>query len=148
TDGHMEVVSSLFDGLSDKRWHLSIFDAVSGDEKANALDLVAIASVQLWGTNGPRALLCIRSSRIEYEPGESYEAWRLLNGKLEKIWSETNAPFLPRAEPSNDRRGLGFTGMKLQWVATADVDGDGRLEFFTTKKDDPSAPQAWGIGKD
>src|SRR5204862_6466631 len=98
---------AIFDGLADKRWHLSIVEAETGAEKAQMLDLVPIASVPLWDTNGPRALLCIHSSRLEYEPGEGYEAWRLHNGKLEKIWSSTNAPFLFRPEPANERRALG-----------------------------------------
>lgn len=147
-DGHMELVSALFDGLTDKRWHLSIFDAASGAEKAQMPDLVPMATVPLWGTNGPRALLCVRSTHLEYEPPESCEVWRFREGKLEKLWSSTNAVFLLKSEVSNDRRVFDFTAMKLQWPTTADVDGDGRLEFFTSGIGRGNQPQAWGINSD
>src|SRR5581483_283262 len=86
-DGHKEIVSALFDGLTDKRWHMSVVDAATGAEKAQLTDLVPLASVPLWGTNGPRALLCVRSTNLEYDPPETCEAWCLRHGHMEKIWS-------------------------------------------------------------
>ncbi len=145
-DGHKQIFSALFDGLTDKRWHLSIFDAVTGVEKASALDLVPIGSVPLWGTNGPRALLCVRSSRLEFEPPESYEAWRLREGKLEKIWSSKDTPYLLEAKNSDDRRVFYFNAVGVKWPVTADVDGDGQLEFFTMGAGG-SGVQAWGANK-
>jgi outer membrane protein assembly factor BamB len=100
----------------------------------------------LWGANGARALLCVRSSRLEYDPPQSYEAWRFREGKLEKLWSSTNDAFVMHSGASNDRQFLEFTALKVQWPATADVDGDGRLEFFTSKTGTNGQSQAWGIG--
>src|SRR6185436_8208755 len=79
-DGQMELTAALFDGLTDKRWHLFIWDAVTGVQKVEMPDLIAIASVPIWGPEGGRGLLCFRSTGIQYEPPESYEVWRLRHG--------------------------------------------------------------------
>src|SRR5206468_4588356 len=65
--------------------------------------------------------------------------------QLEKLWSSTNAAFLLEPGKSDDRRVFDFTAMKVQWATTADVDGDGRLEFFTSSNGATGPPQAWGI---
>lgn len=151
-DGHKEVVSALFDGLTDKRWHLSIFDAATGAEKAQMPDLVPIASVPLWGTNGGRALLCVRSANLEFDPPQACEVWRLRHGQLEKLWRLDNARFLLQPETlsdhRSDRRSFAFNAMKTRWPVTADADGAGRMEFFTAPNGLPAKTQAWGINRD
>ena len=147
-DGRMELVTALFDGLTDKRWHLFVFDAASGAQKAEALDLVPFASVPLWGEGKGRALLCARSGSVQYEPAESCEAWTLREGKLEKLWSSTNAAaFLLKPVKSDDRRVVYFNALNVREAVTADVDGDGRVEFFTSDRASGET-QAWGLNAD
>lgn len=146
--GHKQIVCALFDGLTDKRWHLSIFDAASGAERVQMPDLVPLASVPLWGTNGPRALLCARSSLLEYQPPEACEVWRLHDGKMEKLWSLGNAQFLLKPGASDDRRAFYFNAVNVQWAVTGDVDGDGRPEFFTRANGASTGAQAWGLNHD
>ena len=140
-DGHKEIVSSLFDGVTDKRWHLSIADAVTGAELAQMTDTVAIATVPLWGTNGARAIFCVHSTNLEFNPPQTCEVWRLRNKRMEKLWASSK-PFLTQStepgEPS-ERRFYAYNAVGLQWPVTNDVDGDGRAEFFT------SDLQAWGV---
>jgi outer membrane protein assembly factor BamB len=146
--GHKQIVCALFDGLTDKRWHLSICDAASGAERVQMPDLVPLASVPLWGTNGPRALLCARSSLLEYQPPEACEVWRLHDGKMEKLWSLGNAQFLLKPGASDDRRAFYFNAVNVQWAVTGDVDGDGRPEFFTRANGASTGAQAWGLNHD
>lgn len=144
-EGHKQIICGLFDGLTDKRWHLFIFDAATGAEKAQIPDLVPLASVPLWGANGPRALLCARSRLLEYDPPEACEVWRLRQGHMEKLWSLSNARFLLQPGLSTDRRAFYFNAVNVQWAVTADVDGDDRPEFFTSANGAASGAQAWGL---
>jgi outer membrane protein assembly factor BamB len=143
-DGRLELTAALFDGLTDKRWHLFVWDAATGTQKAEALDLVPLASVPIGGAGAGRALLCVRSSRIQYDPPESYEVWRLRDGSLEKIWSSTSAAFRLEAADSDERRALYFSALNVKRAVTSDVDGDGWPEFFTTSQNG-SGLQAWGL---
>lgn len=145
---HKQIVCALFDGLTDKRWHLSIFDAASGVEKVQMRDLVPLASVPLWGASGPRALLCARSSLLEYQPPEACEVWRLRDGKMEKLWSLGNAQFLLKPGVSDDRRAFYFNAVNVQWAVTGDMDGDGKPEFFTSANGNTTGAQAWGLNRD
>ncbi|PWU07981.1 MAG: hypothetical protein C5B50_30440 [Verrucomicrobia bacterium] len=159
--GHKQIICGLFDGVTDKRWHLFILDAASGKETVQLPDLVPLASVPLWGTNGPRALLCARSSLLEYEPPESCEVWRLRDGKMEKLLSLEHAQFALEPGVSSDLRAFYFNAVNVRWAVTSDVDSDGRPEFFTSgapnsvsarpSTETPLAPkqssalQAWGL---
>jgi len=145
--GHKSIIVSVYEGGTDKRWHTTIFDAVTGKEIAVMLDLVPECSAPLWGTNGPRALLCKRSSKLEFNPPENYEAWRLRDGKLEKIWERTNAPFVFHSGKSDDRVVFYYNAVNSQWATTTDVDRDGRPEFFTRNDPDTNTFQAWGVDK-
>jgi hypothetical protein len=128
-DGKLEIVASLFDGLADQRWHVGLWDAATGAPKGDALDLVPMATVFLWGKDRGRALLCYRSRSLNFDPPERLEVWRSQQGRLENLWSA----------PSASRLFLGTS------ATTSDVDGDGRAEFFTTGKGASSTPQAWGL---
>jgi hypothetical protein len=143
-DGHMELTAALFDGLSDKRWHLFVWDAVTGAQKAEELDLVPLASVPLWGPGKGRALLCVRSPGIQYDPPESYEVWRLQGGKLHQIWSSASAAFRLEPVESDERCAVYFNALNVKRATTADPDGDGRVAFFTTQREN-AALQAWGL---
>lgn len=143
-DGHMEVVSALFDNLGDRRWRLSVFDAATGSEKASMADVVPLATVPASGPGQPRMLLCARSKQLEYDPPEAYEAWFLRDGAWRRAWSSMTGRILSRPLESDDRHALYYNSMPMQWPVTADVDGDGRPEFFTTGGS-AAAPQAWGL---
>ncbi len=67
-DGRLEVVAGLFDGRTDRRWHLMLFDAAAGTPKGEALDLVPLATFPLWGKEG-RAALLLRPQPVD--PGRS-----------------------------------------------------------------------------
>jgi outer membrane protein assembly factor BamB len=152
-DGKMELITSFFEGVTEKRWKLWIWDAATGEQKVELNDLVALASVPVAGnaaTNG-RVLLCARSSKVGYDPAEAYEALQLRQNTLEKVWSATNAAFVMQTVESNDRRAVYFSAINVQFSRTEDLDDDGRLEFFTkpigkTAADDKL--QAWGLNKD
>lgn len=147
-DGRREIVCGLFDGVTDHRWHLFIFDAATGVVAAEAANLVPIASVPLWGAGGGRALLCVHSSQIEFQPAESCEAWRLRNGRLEKLWSQSKVQFLLQSRDGDDRHHFAFNAMRPLWAITNDVDGDGRPEFFTSPDGGRGNSQAWGIDRE
>ncbi len=140
-DGKPEVVAALFDGLADRRWHLKIYEAATGAPKGEALDVVPLATFPLWGKEGGSALLCARSRSLQTGSPESYEVLRLRGGKFEMLWSSPESRFLLEA------RGL-VNGDQAQAATTADVDGDGRPEFFTTGHEGPGRPQAWGLDAD
>ncbi|MGZ5567982.1 MAG: hypothetical protein ACXWKG_13275, partial [Limisphaerales bacterium] len=146
-NGHKSVIVSVYEGGTDKRWHTTIFDAASGKEKATMLDLVPECTAPLWGTNGPRAILCWRSSKLEFNPPESSEAWVLRDGQLEKTWARTNALFVLHGDKSDDRKVFYYNAVNPQWATTADVDRDGRVEFFTRNYPDTNTVQAWGADK-
>ena len=57
-DGKPEVIAGLFDGLGDGRWHLYVWNAATGEIKAEGHDLAPLATVALWGPGKPRAILC------------------------------------------------------------------------------------------
>lgn len=142
-DGKMELISALFDGLTDKRWHLSIWNAATGEERLHATNLVPLASAPLWGTNSGRALLCARTSKLSFEPPDGFEAFQFTNGELKSIWSSAQEEFVLESVPSDDRRALYFSAMKGKAATTGDVDGDGRREFFT--RSGTNKETAWGI---
>ncbi len=140
-DGRPEVVAAVFDGLADRRWHLKVYEAATGAPRGEALDVVPLATLPLWGKDGGSALLCARSRALQAEPPESYEAIRLRGSQLETLWSSPESRLLlePRASANGDQ---------AQAATIADVDGDGRPEFFTTRREGPGRPQAWGLGAD
>ena len=149
-DGRKELVVGVFDGLTDNRWHLFAYDGETGDLKAEVLDLVPLTSVPLRaGTeaqplrdSGGEAVLCTRSTTNSREPGEGYEVWHIRAGHWEQLWSSKDAPFLLTAVPSDERLAVGFNGLNARRAVTADVDGDGRMEFFTRGQ---GIVQAWGL---
>lgn len=145
---HKSIIVSVYEGGTDKRWHTTIFDAATGKEQGTMLDLVPECTVPLWGTNGPRAILCYRSSKLEFRPSEGYEAWRLKDGKLEKVWAQTNiSSFVLHGDKSDDRKVFYYNAVNPQWATTADVDHDGRVEFFTRDASNTNHVQAWGANK-
>jgi hypothetical protein len=137
-DGRPEIVAALFDGLADRRWHLKVHGAATGTPKGEALDVIPLATFPLWGKEGGSALLCARSRSLHADPPESCEVSRLRGGKFETVWSSADARFLLEARASAN-------GDRAQAAMTADVDGDGRPEFFTTGPKGQGRPQAWGL---
>lgn len=137
-DGKLEIVAAVFDGQTDKRWHLGIWDAATGRSKLQCLDLVPVATTSLGAPREGAAILCYRSRTINADPPEAYEVWQFRDGKLKSLWSSTGAGFLlePRGSATGDR---------AMAARTSDVDGDGRVEFFTTNKVGGTGPQAWGL---
>ncbi len=144
-DGRMEVMAALFDTTADKRWHFKIWDGVTGEQRIDELDLVPIDSVPLWGTNAGRAILCVRSGTLEVKRTGACEAWRWHDAKFEKIWSSPQTPVLLESATSDERRFFAFSAVSNQRAVNADVDGDGRVEFFTTDAERSGQSQAWGI---
>ena len=47
-DGKLEIVAAVFDGQTDKRWHLGIWDAATGQSKTQGLDIIPVATTPLW----------------------------------------------------------------------------------------------------
>jgi hypothetical protein len=137
-DGKPEIVAGLFDGRTDRRWHLLLFDATTGTPKGEALDVVPLATAPLWGNTASAALLCARSGSIQADPPESYQVIRLTERKLETAWSSPDARFLLESRASAN-------GDAAQAATSGDVDADGRPEFFTTARDGSGLPQAWGV---
>ncbi len=137
-DGKLEIVAAVFDGLTDKRWHLGIWDAATGHSKSQSLDLVPVATTPLWSRRSGVAMLCYRSLSINVEPPEAYEVWQFRDGKLTKLWSSTAASFLlePKGSASGDR---------AMAATTSAVAGDGKAEFFTGQKAGSTDLQAWGL---
>jgi hypothetical protein len=140
-DGRPEVVAALFDGQADKRWHLKVYEAASGTPKGEALDVVPLATFPLWGDGGGPALLCARSRSLQADPPESCEVVRLRSGEFETLWSSPESRFLLETRAA-------VNGDQAQAATIADVDGDGRPEFFTTGPERPGRPQAWGLDTD
>ncbi len=141
-DGRKELVVGLYDGLTDNRWHTFAYDGATGERKAEALDLVPLAFVPLFGPSGGEAMLCTRSTTSAREPGEGYEVWCIRAGRWEQLWVSNDAPFLLTGVPSDERLAVGFNGLNVRRAVTADVDGDGRMEFFTELL---GMVQAWGL---
>jgi hypothetical protein len=160
-DGCKELVVGVFDGLVDNHWHLYAYDGATGELKAEALDLVPLASVPIRACteaqplrdSGGETVLCARSTTNAREPGEGYEVWHIREGQWEQLWVSPacpenrdaggkNAPFLLTAVPSDERLAVGFNGLNVRRAVTADADGDGRIEFFTQRQD---VVQAWGL---
>ena len=142
-DGHLDVISAVFDSQADRHWRLSVFDAATGKEKATMADVVPLATVPTGERGRPRLLLCARSRQLEYDPPEAYEAWCLHHGAWQRVWSVATGHILFRSLESDDRHDLAFNSMTMRWPVTADVDGDGRPEFFTTSG--AAGLQAWGL---
>ena len=140
-DGRPEVVAALFDGRADRRWHLKVYEAASGTPKGEALDVVPLATFPLWGQEGGSALLCARSRSLQADPPESCEVLRLRGGQFETLWSSPESRFLLESRGSAN-------GDQAQAATTADVDGDGRPEFFTIGHEGSGRPQAWGLDAD
>ncbi|HZO88500.1 MAG TPA: PQQ-binding-like beta-propeller repeat protein [Chthonomonadaceae bacterium] len=145
-DGKKELVAALFDGTTDKRWHLFIWDGVTGAQKAEAPDLVPIASVPIRGEHGGRALLCVRSAGLQFDPPASYEVWRLQGGQLTRLWASSTAAFLLESLPADARRDFAFNAVGVRRAVMAGPDG-GRAAFFTTEKGGQAA-QGWAIQAD
>ena len=141
-DGRKELIVGVFDGLADNRWHLFAYDGATGELKAEALDLVPLASAPILGDTGGEAVLCTRSTTNAREPGEGYEVWHIRAGQWERLWASQNAQFLLTGISSDERLAVGFNGLNVRRAATADLDGDGRMEFFTQQQD---IVQAWGL---
>ncbi|HEY1376357.1 MAG TPA: FG-GAP-like repeat-containing protein [Gemmataceae bacterium] len=143
-DGKAEVIAGLFDGLGDGRWHLFVWDAVTGALKAEGHDLAPLATVALWGPGRPRAILCARSTTVQFDPPPALEAWALREGKLQQIWTAPAGTRLKVTVPSStDRRAIEFNSIKVGDPVTA-VDGDGR-ESFVTADVATGAERAWGL---
>jgi outer membrane protein assembly factor BamB len=137
-DGRPEVVAALFDGQADRRWHLMVFGAATGESKGEALDVVPLATLALRGEKGGAVLLCARSRSLQADPPESHEVVSVRGGRFETLWSSPRSRFLleSRAQASGD---------PAQAAVAADVDGDGRPEFFTTDRGGSGEIQAWGL---
>lgn len=149
-DGKMEVIAGLFDGLGDNRWHLYVWDAATGAVKAEEPDLAPLATVPLWGDKPgePRALLCARSSTVQFDPPPQLEAWVLRDGKLQKVWTapeQTRLHLIP--PPRDDRRAFQYNSIEIGDPIVADTDHDGRPEFLTTDWE-AGHPRAWGLSPD
>jgi hypothetical protein len=143
-DGKKEVIAALFDGIGDNRWHLFVWDAVDGKEKATALDLVPLATVALWGEGKPRAILCARSSTQQYDPPPQLEAWVMRDGALKQAWVAPGKVKLQGTPPKNsERRVCEYNATDLIDPTTITTP-DGRLAFVTADWDGKN-PRAWGL---
>lgn len=131
-DGKLEIMASLYDGKVDQRWHLYIWDAATGKQKAELLDLVPRKYAPLWGDKGGQALLCVRARDTNFKSPQAYEVWRLREGTAKKVWESASAAFVSAA------------GGDLK---VGDVDGDNQPEFFTVEQPG-GAEQAWGADRD
>jgi len=139
-DGAKEIVTGLFDGLTDNRWHLFAFDAITGKLKAEIPDLVPIACAPLFGSSS--AVFCNCSSTNARETGKGYEIWYVHDGKWEKLWASLNDKFVLEPVSSNEHVSANANALNARRAVIADVDGDGRMEFFTRSQ---GKIQAWGI---
>jgi len=131
-DGKLEIVASLFDGKVDQRWHLYVWDAATGKQKAEIPDVVPLMCAPLWGEKGGQALLCVRATNINFRSPKTYEVWRLREEQVKKVWESTTASFVT----------VGGNGVKA-----GDVDGDSQPEFFTAAQPG-GAEQAWGVDRE
>jgi hypothetical protein len=140
-DGRPEIVASVFDGLTDKRWHLGIWDAATGETRHQGLDLVPVETAALGPSGSGVAIFCHRSRTINAEPPEAYEVWQYRDGTPSRIWSSPDAGFLlvPGGSASGDR---------AMAATTADVDHDESPEFLTVGKGADANPRAWGFDWD
>jgi len=143
-DGFKELVVGLFDGTTDNRWHLFAYDGATGELKAETLDLVPLASAPIFGDSGGDAMLCARSTSNAREPGEGYEVWHIRAGQWEQLWGSKDESFLLTAVPSDERLAVGFNALNARRAVTADIDDDGRMEFFTQGQE---MIQAWGLNE-
>ena len=141
-DGDKELIVGVFDGLADNRWHLFAYDGATGELKGEVLDLVPLASVPILGDSDGEAMFCVRSTTNAREPGEGYEVWYLREGQWEQLWASKDEQFLLTGVSSDERLAVGFNGLNVRRAVTADVDSDGRMEFFTQKQE---IVQAWGL---
>ncbi len=143
-DGKKEIIAGLFDGLGDNRWHLFVWDAATGTLKAEGHDLAPLATVALWGPGKPRAILCARSTTIQFDPPPALEAWVLRDGKLRQIWTAPPKTKLKVTVPvSTDRRAIDYNSIKVGDPITA-KEPDGRERFLTTDVETGTA-KAWGL---
>ncbi|HEY2429034.1 MAG TPA: VCBS repeat-containing protein, partial [Acidimicrobiales bacterium] len=90
-DGALEVVAALFDTRADRRWHLKVYHAATGGPGGEALDVVPLATIPLWGNEGGSALLCARGRSMQADPPDSCEVVSFRGGKFETLWASPEA---------------------------------------------------------
>src|SRR6185503_13610421 len=134
-DGKKEVIAGLFDGLGDNRWHLFVWDAVDGKEKATALDLAPLCTVALEGEGKPRAMLCGRSSTQQYDPPPQLEAWMMRDGTLKQAWVAPGKLKLQGTAPGRTDRTMPLYNAIDVIDPTIVTTADGRPAFVTTDWD-------------
>ncbi|MEW6754629.1 MAG: FG-GAP-like repeat-containing protein [Candidatus Latescibacterota bacterium] len=139
-DGIEEVVVGLFDGLTESRWHLLALDGLTGATRAEALDLVPLATTPLGGTRGS-AVLCARCPTYARQEVAAYEVWAVREGAWTQVW-RADGPFLLEGVTSTEVLAVGFNGLNAQRAVVADVDADAWPAFFTGPR--PQA-RAWGV---
>jgi outer membrane protein assembly factor BamB len=143
-DGKLEVIAGLFDGLGDKRWHLYVWSAAAGEQKAEELDITPLATVSLdAAASKSRVMICARSKTVQFDPPDALEAWKFADGKLTKLWEHKGARLRQTPVADNMRLSASDTAMKVGWPVTPDVDGDGKSEFITTDVDG-GRERSWG----
>ena len=146
-DGKFEVLVNVYNDKDDGKWHATIYDAVSGEEKYDIPGAYAYNIADADG-DGKHEIFCVEAAGQAIPEKGSLKIYKLDNMPAE-IFSIANASYMkPRIYTNPDNvvvhgstapEGEGIVMLTDEKVLLADIDGDGALEFFIiTYNDDGS----------
>ena len=140
-DGNVEVVANLFNDTGDGRWHFMAYEGLTGKVKLDIRDVYVYAAEDVDNDGTPELFCGETKGSLQCNPGQlrvctaKGGAWRTRLAVPEAgMWEFTEVRQLPLnvdTMAANGRR----------TVRLADVDGDGRPEFFVRTSEGLAA---WG----
>lgn len=130
-DGCIDVIANLFNDTGDNRWHLMVYEGTTGKVKLDVPDVYAYAAEDVTGDGRPE-FFCVKASGRMLPNPASLLVGSVAGGKLAWTFKVPGSGMWEFAEirqlPLNVDNTMAADSRRT--IRLADMDGDGRPEFF------------------
>jgi len=96
-DGRFEMVLSLYNETGDARWHLMVYDALTGEVRLDQPDQL-LEGLRDIDNDGQMELFCSRAGTLFVPASSALTVFSYRNGKLEPRWSRGAGHWVTAAE--------------------------------------------------